>query len=269
MRFLGHSIFAIFSKLPVFGRVSGAAWLRREAVYSGTLVEGSRLYIRCAAGRSRHALEETKVLKTPLRFALVVAGVVVLGGLKWSSLALADYESAPYTVVETDGNIEVREYPDLVVASTTAPFEARGNDGSFMRLFRYISGDNTASQKIAMTTPVFMAAGESETMEFVMPQEVATAGAPDPSSDEVSIRTRQGGRFAVIRFSGVMDVKKADAQEQQLRTWIESRGLEAEGSSERAGYNAPFTPGFLRRNEVLIRIMPVASAEATPEAGAE
>ncbi|MCA9055804.1 MAG: heme-binding protein, partial [Planctomycetaceae bacterium] len=71
---------------------------------------------------------------------------------------------------------------------------------------------------------------------------------------DVAIRNRAGGRFAVIRFSGAMDAKKAEAQESKLREWMKSRGIEGEMTSERAGYDPPFTPGRLRRNEVLIRL---------------
>ena len=99
--------------------------------------------------------------------------LVVLGALAWSVTARAGYESAPYEVVESDGNIEIREYPDLVLASTEARLESRGNDGSFMRLFRYISGNNESGQKIEMTTPVFMEPDSPESkgqMGFVMPR---------------------------------------------------------------------------------------------------
>ena len=189
--------------------------------------------------------------------------LAVLAALACSVSALAGYESAPYEVIESDGNIEIREYPDLVLASTEAKFEARGNDGSFMRLFRYISGNNESEQKIEMTTPVFMQPDSQESngkMGFVMPQEIAEAGAPAPKASDVTIRKREGGRFAVIRFSGVMDAKKAEAQEAKLREWLKARSLQCEETSERAGYDPPFTPGPLRRNEVLIRLKP-ATAE--------
>ncbi len=186
-----------------------------------------------------------------------LVGAVLLGTFIWSVTARAGYESAPYQVIESDGNIEIREYPDLVLASTKSNPNARGRDGSFMRLFRYISGDNQEEQKIEMTTPVFM---EEETnnsqgkMGFVMPQEIAKAGAPNPKADDVTLRTREGGRFAVIRFSGVMNDKLAETHEEKLRMWMKTKNLQGEETAERAGYDPPFKPGPLRRNEILIRV---------------
>jgi len=130
-----------------------------------------------------------------------------------------------------------------------------------MKLFRYISGANESEQKIAMTTPVFMEnkdADASVQMGFVMPKEIATKGVPKPTLDQVNVRKRAGGRFAVVRFSGQLTSKAAKESEAKLRAWMETKGLvaddSAEGSLETAGYDPPFTPGPLRRNEVLIRL---------------
>ena len=101
----------------------------------------------------------------------------------------AGYESAPYTVSQTDGKCEVRDYPELVVAST-GDASSSGRDGGFMRLFRYISGQNERSEKIAMTTPVFMGAnGEEGKMSFVVPSDVAKKGAPSPKASDVKVET--------------------------------------------------------------------------------
>jgi hypothetical protein len=190
-------------------------------------------------------------------FLLLSSSLVVLGTLVWSVTARAGYESAPYKVIESDGNVEIREYPDLVLASTKSKVDGRGDNGSFMRLFRYISGNNESDQKIEMTTPVFMEAGSSDEkgkMGFVMPQRIAKSGAPAPKAADVTIRKREGGRFAVIRFSGVMDATKAELQETKLREWMKARGLQGEDTAERAGYDPPFKPAPLRRNEILIRL---------------
>jgi len=68
----------------------------------------------------------------------------------------AGYESAPYKVVRSDGKFELREYSALTVVETRMAGGGNGSDGSFNRLFRFITGGNEAKQKIAMTTPVFM-----------------------------------------------------------------------------------------------------------------
>ena len=39
------------------------------------------------------------------------------------------YESAPYEVVEKDGNIEIREYPDLMMVATDSRVASMGRDG--------------------------------------------------------------------------------------------------------------------------------------------
>ena len=198
----------------------------------------------------------------------LVIVVLIVGSLAWNLTARAAYETAEYRVVESDGAIEIREYPDLILASTPMREGSQGNDGSFMRLFRYISGANEAEQKVAMTTPVFMEGAGTEAegqMGFVLPKEVANRGAPQPLGTEVRLRRREGGRFAVIRFSGRADKKTLGQAERRLRDWIEAKGLATTGSTESAGYDPPWTPGLLRRNELLIRIQ-AAERSAEPPA---
>ncbi len=191
-----------------------------------------------------------------------IVSLAVAGVFAWTTMARAAYETAEYQVVESDGKFEVREYPDLVLVATATKLDAQGRDGSFMRLFRYISGENQSEQKISMTTPVFMENDEADSrvqMGFVMPKEVASKGAPAPTGEQVDIRKRAGGRFAVVRFSGQLTFKRAKESETSLRDWMKTKGLVAADSTdgsgvETAGYDPPFTPGPLRRNEVLIRL---------------
>ncbi len=202
-----------------------------------------------------------------------VAVLVAIGVLVLNRTTRAGYESAEYKLIESDGNFEVREYPDLMLVATTTKIDAQGRDGSFMKLFRYISGANESEQKISMTTPVFMQESSVESgnqadaevrMGFVMPKEVASGGVPSPTGADVSVHKRAGGRFAVIRFSGRLDAKLAKESEAKLRAWMETKGLVADDTAptsdilgsgvESAAYDPPFTPGPLRRNEVLIRL---------------
>lgn len=190
-----------------------------------------------------------------------IALFALVGVFAWNMMARSAYESAEYKVVESDGKFEVREYPDLMLVATTTKLEAQGRDGSFMQLFSYISGANVTKQKISMTTPVFMEndLDSSVQMGFVMPKEVAIQGVPKPTGEQVDVRKRVGGRFAVVRFPGQITSKLAKESEAKLRAWMETKGLVADDSAEgrgveTAGYDPPFTPTPLRRNEVLIRL---------------
>ena len=189
-----------------------------------------------------------------LCIATVVIGLAYFG---WKTTARSAYESAEYTILESDGRFETREYPDLMMATTKMQFDSQGEDGSFMRLFRYISGANESKQKVAMTTPVFM---EPETqddqgrMGFVIPKKVSEQRIPEPSNDDVQVRKRHGGRFAVIRFPGRTSKESLGKAEADLREWMKAKGLIGDGDAEFAGYDPPWTPGPLRRNEILIRL---------------
>lgn len=181
------------------------------------------------------------------------AVVVVLAGCKGSRKG---YESAPYQVVLRDGKFELRDYPDLVVVETPMHNDS---GSSFQRLFRYISGQNSESQKIAMTTPVFMAGNEtSRSMSFVMPADMESA--PPPSDPSVKTATIPAGRFAVFGFSGSRSEQAETNALEQLHAWTKSRGLVSSEEPVFGYFDPPWTPSFLRRNEVMLRVDAQASA---------
>ncbi len=179
--------------------------------------------------------------------------VLIALGLPAATLAIAacstsraTYETAPYKVVRADNAFELREYPPLRVATT----QQDGDDKSFMRLFGYISGGNSKNEKIAMTTPVFMRDGK---MAFVVPEE-KRADTPAPSSSQVSLDTMYLQRVAAFRFSGGRSGELQARATNRLKSWIESNGLTSTGKPYFAYYDPPWTPGFLRRNEVLMSV---------------
>lgn len=188
---------------------------------------------------------------------LIIVVTIIAVFSAWKLFSRSAYETASYTVIESESPFEVRDYPDLMMATTNSDFQSQGRDGSFMRLFRYISGNNEPAQKIAMTTPVFMepdANNEQSQMGFVVPESVVKNGIPAPSGENVTIRQRHGGKFAVIRFAGELNEATRTGNEKRLREWMKTKKLTGAEIAESAGYDAPFTPGFLRRNEVLIRL---------------
>ena len=198
------------------------------------------------------------VLVTKKMIYIVLAIVIcVLAYAGWKLTSRNAYESAEYSVLESHGKIELREYPDLMLVTTEMGTRVQGDDGSFGRLFRYISGGNQNGQKVAMTTPVFMDPKSDEStgqMGFVIPKEEAASTIPHPTNERVHVTERPGGKFAAIRFAGKL-TKTIQAQQQaKLEDWMQEQGHVAAGDAEVAGYDPPWTPGPLRRNEILIRL---------------
>ena len=181
---------------------------------------------------------------------VVVVGLALLG----CKATRSGYESAPYQVVRTAGKFEVRDYPALTVVQTSMAGSGNGTDGSFNRLFRFITGGNEAKQKIAMTTPVLMSGTDSNaTMAFVMPTKLKTGEVPKPTDDSVKMRELEAGRFAVLRFSGGRNMENEAETLAKLKDWMETERLSVLSPPVFAYFDPPWTPGFLRRNEVMIR----------------
>lgn len=170
-------------------------------------------------------------------------------------LTRAGYETAPYKVTTKDSRIEIREYPSLTLVSTPMSASSDAEGGGFRALFGYISGENEESQKISMTTPVFMNdSDDGREMSFVIPQDVAAKGAPRGTKPSVEIKKMPKGRYAVYRLEGARSDGRIRSAKQALTKWMDSTKREAAGPFIVAGYDPPFTPSMLQCNEVLIRL---------------
>lgn len=183
-------------------------------------------------------------------FSALTLGVTLLLIPSCASVKATE-ETAPYTAEKSEGKFEIRQYPEIKIASTSVKEGEKNRDPRFMRLFGYISGKNESKEKIEMTTPVFMNGPE---MQFVMPKVVAEKGAPAASNPDVKIGTIPARKVAVFRYSGWSNAKMEAAATEKLRTWIKEQKLEATGEPTTAVYNPPWTLGPLRRNEILIPI---------------
>ena len=181
---------------------------------------------------------------------LVVAGVsLALWGCKTSR---SGYESAPYSVTLKDGDYELRDYPELTIVETSMTDANAGESSGFRKLFGYITGKNQNQESIAMTTPVFIS-DDRRKMAFVLPAKSASGQIPSPLDSSLSIKKIPAGRFAVLRFSGGRSSTQEAESLSLLRTWIAKKGLTAAGSPIYGYFDPPWTPGFLRRNEVMLR----------------
>ena len=191
--------------------------------------------------------------RPPISLMLLVALPVTLIAFLFVSNSRAATETPDYKVVRADGKFEIRDYPALTVATT--PMGGDGMNGSFMKLFRFISGGNDGAEKIAMTAPVLIdSAKDQRTMSFIMPKKAVEKGVPKPAGDGVSLEKIEAARFAVLRFGGGRTTANEQAAITQLNGWLAEQKLTAKGKPLFAYYDPPWTPVFMRRNEVLISI---------------
>ena len=189
-----------------------------------------------------------------------------------SLVGVRAYEQPSYEVVGHAGPAEIRAYGPRLAAETVLDSGTR--DQAFGLLAGYIFGKNRArgggggATKIAMTTPVEMRsdaiamtapveaakAATRVAMRFYLPASLTRATAPEPTDPRVRVVEAPGGTMAVLRFSGsTEDARIAERTEALLRELRGSAWM-PEGEPVFLGYDPPFTPPFLRRNEVSVAV---------------
>lgn len=197
--------------------------------------------------------------------------ILAVGLIGIVSGCATNVEQARYRVLSKAGKFELRDYSPQVVVETVVDgaMEDAGNK-AFGRLFGYISGKNRSqtkiemtapvtqepsSEKIAMTAPVGQQRGaDGWVVSFAMPAEYSLANLPLPEDPQVVLRQIPAARMAAVRYSGTWSEKRYLRYEGELREWIEKLHYSSLGAPVWARYNPPFTPWFLRRNEILIPV---------------
>ena len=105
--------------------------------------------------------------------------------------------------------------------------------------------------KIAMTAPVI---SDADTMSFVLPASYQREDVPEPVDSRIIIQEVPPRELAVIRFSGRASARDVAEVRERLLTTLDAEKIPVAGRPFLMRYNAPYTPGFLRRNEVGVEI---------------
>ncbi|MGA7990887.1 MAG: heme-binding protein [Thermoanaerobaculia bacterium] len=202
---------------------------------------------------------------TPKRLAPIL---LMLLGAPGAAMAV---EEPQYRIERDYGTFEVRVYEPVIVAETvvTGAFGDGTNEG-FRRLAGYIFGANDGGRKIAMTAPVGAepAKGTKIAMTapvgaekgtngwivtFTMPSSFTMKSLPVPDDARVRLREVPARRVAAVRFSGTWGAEKFEDAARKVTSDAKSAGLvPADAPPVFARYDPPWTPWFMRRNEVLI-----------------
>lgn len=194
---------------------------------------------------------------------------------------LFSLEQPKFQSLEKDAAFELRLYSPMVVAEVVVQGDltSAGKEGSRLvkqYIFREgphasLDQNKQASDKISMTLPVTMEkepekismtlpvtmeakSTSSYRLHFVMPSSYTLNTLPKSADPRVTIRAIPEQKFASIRFSKFSTEANVAEQTALLKSWMEKKGLVANGAPQFARYDPPSVPPLLRRSEILIPV---------------
>lgn len=207
--------------------------------------------------------------------SLVVLAVIAVLWSLWGFVG-SRVEQADYTVVKTMNDYEIRDYPAHIVAQTTVQGSySESLSNGFRIVAGYIFGGNTKKESIAMTAPVVAEKGSgkdgseniamtapvvatteggAQTISFGMPRSYTLETLPTPNDPRVQIVMVPAKKYAVLRFSWYRTDARVKSMQEKLLAVLARDGMATTGSVAYAGYNAPWTPPWMSRNEVLVEL---------------
>ena len=170
----------------------------------------------------------------------------------WSGVAMAaDIEEPAWHLRDNFDGVELRDYAPSIQAKTVLAHGGETSTG-FRRLAGFIFGGNDRSQKIAMTAPVQETLQEQgPVMAFTMPSQYTLDELPHPADARITLEEVPARTVAVLRFSGWATDAAVARKTRQLLATLAQRDIVPVGVPSLNQYNPPWTPPFLRRNEVL------------------
>lgn len=212
-----------------------------------------------------------------MKTLIIILSICLFAWIAWSYLSVRNIEEPKFKVISENGFYEIREYESYIIAETTvdADFKEGLNEG-FRRIAGYIFGDNTKSEKIAMTIPVAqknviedkvsekiamtVPVSEKELGDnklkvwFVMPSKYTLASLPVPNDKRVKLTEIPSHKVAVHKFGWPITANRVKKKKQILVDALKKDNIEVSEAPIFAGYNPPFSFPLFVRNEVMIEI---------------
>lgn len=211
-----------------------------------------------ASGTSTTALSQLMKRKTLIAIAALIPLVLI-------ALALLSLPEPDFEVVAKEGDFELRRYQPFNVAQVEVAGDfASASEQAFEPLIGYIQRRNRGARNLPMMAPVNQQRLDARArapattgqwiVQFVMPKEYPMSYLPAPSDERVSLERIPARLMAARRYRGGWSEARYREQEAALLEALAADGQSVIGEPIFARYNAPFVPGFLRRNEVLVEV---------------
>jgi hypothetical protein len=220
-----------------------------------------------AAGQKEIPVMRVRYFQISFLFLILLKGNAVMA-----------IEEPDYKVLSRSDDYEIRSYPAFNVAEVELPGSSGSVDNQAFRILAgYIFGKNRSrsrigtsgsleasidneSIKMAMTAPVMSAdsdVGDDNTViAFVMERKFSLDELPEPIDSRIKLRRLPPRVMAVQKYSGRWTPENFLEHKDSLLQALQRDGISTRGPAILGRYNSPFTPWFLRRNEVMIQIEP-------------
>ncbi len=182
-------------------------------------------------------------------------------------------EQPKFTVLRSTEVYEIRRYASHVVAEVVVPGPAtQAGNQAFPILAGYIFGKNKGERRFAMTAPVTQTAATAAVkiemtapvmqtlasdgfiVQFMMPGAYTLATLPEPLDPRVTLREVPEQTVAAIKYSGTWSQSNYDEHLERLAKALAQAGVETLGEPVYSRYDPPFTPWFMRTNEIWFRV---------------
>ena len=212
-----------------------------------------------------------------MKIALVIFSVLAALLALWiiaGYLPTRNIETPEFKLLARTESYEIRLYAPRILAEVevTGGYNRALNEG-FKQVAGFIFGENTARSNIAMTAPVLHEktapkniamtapvlhekgdAPGAYRLAFVMPAAYGMDTLPKPNNARITIRAMPAAKFAVRSFGGYATESRVERETLELLEAAGKDHLTPAGKALAAQYNPPWTPPFMRRNEVMVEV---------------
>jgi len=165
----------------------------------------------------------------------------------WGFYIIFSTDRPAYSLLQRlSSDIEIRQYEEQNWIKT----RYNNDDGSFRTLASYIFGQNKEKKSIPMTAPVIT----GQYMAFILPVGLTEYNAPQPDGQQIQFVSVPARQLATLRFSWLTSPERVNRKTAELLSALRTHEISTQGKPFLMRYNDPWTPPFMRRNEVAIEL---------------
>jgi hypothetical protein len=213
-------------------------------------------------------------MKKYMTILYILLGILIVWTIG-SYFFVATIEKPKYVVVERKVGYEIRAYEPYIIAEVevTGTLSEATNKG-FRLIADYIFGNNTKSEKIAMTAPVTETEAKDDSekiamtapvidqeissgvhkISFIMPSKYSLENIPKPNNSKVKLSIVPETKVAALRFTWYATDERAEKKKSNLLQKLKRDEVAILGLPQLAQYNPPLSMPLVRRNEILVEI---------------